>query len=312
MGCLRSHATIPLLEDRRDFEGYSGRVLILDEVDALVIDEEPNEAFVYPNKDLGDMATAVADALNEGDRERVEALASSEHPAAKRVVAEMTSEWTRASKMTQGTDFMYAKEAGKYCLLHSGRANHKAWSLALECRNFQDGLSKDILFQERLFVMSRPRVFRKYHRILGVTGSIGSDPERAFLKSTYKAAFFEVPPFLKTCTGSPFHEPVPAPLGEKQRPVYVESDVEQQIMRVAEVALEARERVPVLIIARDRTFVEKLVSRLRAAARSRGLGTVSDDIIRSLSRTLYEADSEHVLRVSHLSIDLSSLSSFLS
>lgn len=55
-------------------------------------------------------------------------------------------------------------------------------------------------------MMSRPRVFRKYHRILGLTGSIGSSAERSFLQQTYAAAFFEVPPFLKTCRGSPFHE----------------------------------------------------------------------------------------------------------
>ena len=42
---LRSfYASIARSEhDARDFDSYSGRVLILDEVDALVIDEEPNE-----------------------------------------------------------------------------------------------------------------------------------------------------------------------------------------------------------------------------------------------------------------------------
>merc|ERR1719207_193197 len=103
--------------------------------------------------------------------------------------------------------------------------------MALECRNFQDGHTRKIFYQERLFVMSRPRVFRKYHRILGLSGSIGSQAERTFLKETYKAAFFEVPPFLKTCRGSPFHEPVPAPLGQLQRPVYVESSTEAQLQR---------------------------------------------------------------------------------
>lgn len=29
-----------------DFDAYKGRVLILDEVDALVVDEEPNDIFV--------------------------------------------------------------------------------------------------------------------------------------------------------------------------------------------------------------------------------------------------------------------------
>ena len=50
-------------------------------------------------------------------------------------------------------------------------------------------------------MMSQPHVFRKYHRILGLSGSIGSDAERAFLRQTYGAAFFEVPAFLKTCRG---------------------------------------------------------------------------------------------------------------
>eukprot|EP00971_Amphidinium_carterae_P194883 3866958-Amphidinium_carterae.1 len=90
--------------------------------------------------------------------------------------------------------------------------------------------------------MSRPRVFRKYHRIIGLSGSIGSEAERAFLKETYRAEFFEVPPFLKCCRGSPFHEPVPAPLGEKKQSVYIEANLESQIQRLCEVALEARER----------------------------------------------------------------------
>lgn len=47
-------------------EGYEGRVLILDEVDALIIDEEPNEAFVYENEELGEIATTVAGILARG------------------------------------------------------------------------------------------------------------------------------------------------------------------------------------------------------------------------------------------------------
>eukprot|EP00913_Durusdinium_trenchii_P009193 g8642.t1 len=145
---------------------------------------------------------------------------------------------------------------------------------------------------ERLFVMSRPRVFRRYHRILGLSGSIGSDPERRFLQETYRAAFFEVPPFLKTCRGSPFHEPLPAKLGSSQAPIYVEETTEAQTSRIAEVAFEARDRVPVLIIARDRVHADHLVESLQAAARSRGLGATSEDVVRSLSRTLYEAEPE--------------------
>lgn len=281
-------------QDSRDFDSYSGRVLILDEVDALVIDEEPNEPFVYPNRELSQLATKVAQALLEGATPASDSLARlrSGHPAASRVVHEMCKEWDRGQKMVPGEDFVYSKESGRYCALQSGRANHKAWSLALECRNFKDSLGKEIFYQERLFVMSRPRVFRRYHRILGLSGSIGSDPERRFLQETYRAAFFEVPPFLKTCRGSPFHEPLPAKLGSSQAPIYVEETTEAQTSRIAEVAFEARDRVPVLIIARDRVHADHLVESLQAAARSRGLGATSEDVVRSLSRTLYEAEPE--------------------
>lgn len=267
--------------------------MILDEVDALIIDEEPNEAFVYPNEDLSRMATSVAEALARGmPVAELGHVCGSGHPAARRVCSEVAKEWQRGKQFQDGEDFVYSKEIGRYCQLQAGRVNPKAWSLALECRNFQDGMSRQILLQERLFVMSRPRVFRKYFRILGLSGSIGSKPEREFLKETYRAAFFEVPPFLKTCRGSPFHEPVPAPLGQMRRPVYVEANLQAQIARLAEVALEARERVPVLVISRDRIHADQLVEGLRAAARSRGLGGASDDMVRSLSRTLYEADAE--------------------
>ncbi|CAK0872487.1 unnamed protein product [Prorocentrum cordatum] len=106
----------------------------------------------------------------------------------------LDKEWNRGAQMTPGEDFVFVKDVGKYCALQSGRANPKTWSLALECRNFQDGLGRDILFQERLFVMSRPRVFRKYSRILGLSGSIGSQPERDFLRDTYSSSL--VPRFL--------------------------------------------------------------------------------------------------------------------
>ncbi|CAK0853073.1 unnamed protein product [Prorocentrum cordatum] len=280
---------------RGDFGTYEDRVLILDEVDALIIDEEPNEAFVYPNQELSQMATRVAQALKGGaSPEQLHGMwtGPQQHPAAARVVREMISEWARGSQMQASDDFVYVKESGRYCALQAGRANPKTWSLALECRNFQEGLSHEILYQERLFVMSRPRVFRKYHRILGLSGSMGTEAERRFLESTYRASFFEVPPFLKTCRGSPFHEATPVALGSGRRPVYVEPTPDAQLARLAEVAFEARESVPVLVIAKDRAQCDQLVERLRQAARSRGYGSAADDMVRSLSRTLCESDPE--------------------
>jgi len=277
--------------DKPNFDSYNERVLILDEVDALVIDEEPNDVFVYENKDLSRMATAVAGNLVKGASPDAVA-SSSKHPAAGRLVAEMSKEWARAKQMKAGEDFVFLKESGKYCALQSGRANPKSWSLALECRNFQDGLAREILFKERLFAASRPRVFRKYHRIMGLSGSVGSRPEQNFLRDTYGARFFKVPPFLKTCRGSPFHEALPVKLGQARREVYLEASAEAQVGRLVEIAFEARERVPVLVIAKDRGHADLIVDRLRQVARSRGVGALSEDMVRSLSRTLYEANAE--------------------
>mmetsp|Transcript_77595 Transcript_77595/g.225181 ORF Transcript_77595/g.225181 Transcript_77595/m.225181 type:complete len:1855 (+) Transcript_77595:102-5666(+) len=277
--------------ETRDFSHYQERVLILDEVDALVIDEEPNEAFVYPNQELSKMATQIAEHLKKGvTPDKLRSMFS--HPSAPRVIGLMLKEWEQAKKMVNGEDIVYGKDHGKYLLLQSGRVNPKAWSLALECRNYMDKLTRDILWQERMFVMSRPRVFRKYFRILGLSGSIGSQPERQFLQETYRAAFFEVPPFLKTCKGAPFHDAVPVPMGQLRQPVYVERNAQAQFARVAEVVLEAREKVPVLIIAKERGQADQLVDYLLQAARSHGLGRVSEDMVRSLSRTLYESDPE--------------------
>jgi hypothetical protein len=296
--CEAKHAQsfyASIARGKGDFGTYQDRVLILDEVDALIIDEEPNEAFVYPNQELSQMATRVAQALKGGaSPEQLHSMwtGPQQHPAAIRVVREMISEWARGSQMQASDDFVYVKESGRYCVLQAGRANPKTWSLALECRNFQEGLSHEILYQERLFVMSRPRVFKKYSRILGLSGSIGSEAERRFLESTYRASFFEVPPFLKTCRGSPFHEASPVALGSGRRPVYVEPTPDAQLARLAEVAFEARESVPVLVIAKDRAQCDQLVERLRQAARSRGYGSAADDMVRSLSRTLCESDPE--------------------
>lgn len=278
-----------------DFDSYKGRVLILDEVDALVVDEEPNDVFVYPNDELSQLATSIAELLSRNlSAEEISArvVPKSSHPAAPRVIAEMCKEWAHGRQMVSGKDFAFVKEANKHAAVHAGRTNLKAWSLALECRNFQDGNCKDILFQERLFVTSRPRVYKKYHRVLGLSGSIGNKPEQAFLKDTYKALFFKVPPFLKTCKGSPFHEATPVRCGKANKITYIEASEEAQAARLAELALDARERVPVLIIARDRAYADHLVERLRNAARTRGFGALSEDVVRSLSRSLYESDPE--------------------
>jgi len=84
----------------------------------------------------------------------------------------------------------------------------------------------------------------------------------------------------------------PVRLGQEQRMAYLEVSAEAQATRLAQISLDARDRVPVLIIAKDRAFADHLVEHLRNAARTRGLGALSEDVVRSLSRSLYESDPE--------------------
>jgi len=132
-------------------------------------------------------------------------------------------------------------------------------------------------------VMSRPRAFRKYGSIVGLSGSVGSDVERDFLGKIYGAKFFKVPDFLTTCRNAVTHVPTPCGL-------FIEEDEESQTTALCEKALRCREKTPVLIIAADRQKASVLAQELQAVATSRGLN--GKDVVRSLSRDLYENNPE--------------------
>eukprot|EP00971_Amphidinium_carterae_P003879 76940-Amphidinium_carterae.1 len=73
---------------------------------------------------------------------------------------------------------------------------------------------------------------------------------------------------------------MPAKLGQKRQAVYIEPNPETQFARLTEVVFEARERVPVLVIAKDRAVADHLVDALRHEAKSRGFGgALTQDMI---------------------------------
>ena len=44
-----------------------------------------------------------------------------------------------------------------------------------------------------------PYMYNKYGCIFELTGSVGGEAERAYIRKTYNAAVYEVPQFLHTC-----------------------------------------------------------------------------------------------------------------
>merc|ERR1719379_2714576 len=184
-----------------------------------------------------------------------------------------------ATKWVLHIDYTFEEHANRYFRVQGGRVHHGAWSLALEYKNFVDGFSDHITYNERLFVMSRPRCFQKYSHIVGLSGSVGSDAERNFLRNVYNANFVQVPKFLTTCRNVTCHDAVP--LG-----VHIKEDGDEQVQMICDEALRLHAKTPVLIIAKSRQHAATLSEKLQTLADTRGLR--ANDFIRPLTRSLYE------------------------
>eukprot|EP00928_Gymnodinium_smaydae_P087193 TRINITY_DN71500_c0_g1_i1.p1 TRINITY_DN71500_c0_g1~~TRINITY_DN71500_c0_g1_i1.p1 ORF type:complete len:1425 (-),score=377.94 TRINITY_DN71500_c0_g1_i1:98-3829(-) len=257
---------------------YRNRVLFVDEVDALLIDEAPNVPFVYENDPLSTFATKLAEAFKSHvPLPVIERFANT--PTEKKVLRSMRHAVQLSSKWTLHMDYAYDEHANRYFRVQRGRVNQGAWSLALDYKNYSADLIDRITYNERLFVMSRPRTIRKYSRIVGLSGSVGSPAERSFLRQLYEAEYFKVPRFLTTCRDSVCHDLTP--LG-----ISIEPDAASQLRTTRERAFDARKRTPVLIIAKDRHQATLLADELQSEANA--LGLRGCDVVRSLSRDIYE------------------------
>ena len=88
-----------------------------------------------------------------------------------------------------------------------------------------------------------PYMYCKYGCIFGLTGSVGGDAERAYIKKTYEAVAYEVPQFLHTCDATTKEE-------AKNLGVSITRTNEELIEKVVEAARQHYADKPVLIITR--------------------------------------------------------------
>ena len=138
----------------------------------------------------------------------------------------------------------YVEMGGQYAMLVDGKLPRvrltDAW---LEYLNYRD-FGVVPAFQTHFCCVSKPHLFNSYFCVCGLTGSLGGKAEKAFLTEVYSARAFKVPLFLDTCRG---HGKEPAVCIE----VSLHPDRPAQRAAIVRTALEARARVPVLIITRD-------------------------------------------------------------
>jgi len=299
-------------------ELYHDIVLIIDEVDALIVDKDPTDEFVY---DIGERQLEIQErnvSVREYTKE-VALAAGSENgmktqfitpldklmPKDAQSVAiyrEVVKLVKKVKEWKDRPDDKYKDESGMwYGTDKFGMVNKDYKSNFLEIMRLVDRKIDELSWYERLFVMSKPRVFKLYSRIIGFSGTVGNRMEQEFLSKAYGAHFFVVPPFLKTCTSTDekthqqqqlyfvaeWAKKQSLPKG-MQGPATVCATREEQVEQVLNVAFHARNSVPVLIITKDDDAVKDLTDHLENRAGSQHL--VKEDVIRPLQKSLFESN----------------------
>eukprot|EP00930_Biecheleria_cincta_P043640 TRINITY_DN29950_c0_g1_i1.p1 TRINITY_DN29950_c0_g1~~TRINITY_DN29950_c0_g1_i1.p1 ORF type:complete len:1685 (-),score=384.74 TRINITY_DN29950_c0_g1_i1:115-4836(-) len=301
-------------------------VLIMDEVDALIIDEAPSDHFVYDiswrllsrGLTLGDYVTQAARYIGKGQScpEDLEPSSDMEEQAFSHVqyLMEEVEKWRSKPKGERDAEYqLYVGSdeiglTGIYVRMLNGKADVKYQSNFLECLRMSEQLenaSYKMKWYERLFVMSKPRVLQQYSKIIGLSGTIGDAWERDFLHKAYNAQFYVVPPFLETCADVQVHSAQWAAI-EQQRvgnglrpvtmhvglpsPCVVAANAEQQYKLVESLCFEVRKMVPVLVITACPEDAERVVEQLRHHARTALAGCNPTDLIRSMSQREYDRD----------------------
>ena len=228
-----------------------GAVLIVDEVDALLCDRNPTSHFVMSETKTEAGVQRALTKLKAG-----EASATDSSPpdgVSEREWREAKTGYrgyTRVLEAGQNQAGGYCVVNGYFCLLdeHRHRSNYtdptvRALNyLGDDVQRASPLPSRSAAMMTVYYARSMPHVLAKYDRILGLSGSLGSDAEQQFIKQTYQAEFMHVPRFLDTCRDHR-HSP-PTLLG-----VSVTASLQAHAKVVAALAEAKARHVPVLVIA---------------------------------------------------------------
>lgn len=247
---------------RRDLNAYyrkyvsaaplANTVLVLDEVDQLIVDEKPNVNYVERDAERSPQLREYFDAFRAGAGDKLE-----DGPQkAKAAAAYKRGEELRASgkfAKVQETHSGTGEDRDVYVELdEKGKPRKGFYFASCEYLNYVfQGVppeSKSLYFQQ-----SMPFMMNQYEAILGLSGSLGSPSEQSFMRSTYGVRTMATPPFLNTCqamrkNAAKLHGGA----------VQVVNTFEEQVAEVQRLAVDFRQRVPVVILANDTASAKKL------------------------------------------------------
>eukprot|EP01047_Picozoa_sp_COSAG01_P066130 COSAG01_NODE_9069_length_2564_cov_4.288021_1_plen_811_part_10 len=233
-------------------DGLEEVILIVDEVDDLVIDENPRTNWVEPDVEQSEHILACFDALRtQGDRARKPS------GCADSIWQKARGARTRAKRMTQGKD--YARYGGQYKLLgRQQRILKNSVSPALDYLNYSEGLVDSVYMRSNSMVTCTPYVFNQYECIFGLTGSVGGPAEKAYLEQTYRAHVFTAPKFLDTCSDT--EQKI-----MRKDDVRAYSNEDQQHAAIVRLACEKCSATPVIIITKSIEEVDVVHNKLERA-----------------------------------------------
>lgn len=223
---------------RRVFKGFvppfPDTVLIVDEVDELIVDGTPNSYYVKPDVERGaGFATAVR-CISEAQA-KPESITDTTWALAQKACA-------LADTKVESTDYVVTSDSVVE-LVRGRRTTHTSdWLRVLRQRKHGKNATVDSYF----FIQNVSHMFSQYQAIMGLSGSLGSPAERAFLQKVFRAEFVHTPSFLDTCNGVKKHQPA-----LNNNTVIIRDNQFHQFTQVLQLVSEKQNRVPIVIVCEN-------------------------------------------------------------
>ena len=252
-----------MLDGKLD-ETLGQTVVIVDEVDDLVVNENPNANYVKEDAErTPDLRKCFAALKRDEKLSFLRGVEVRIWEQAKEAVRE-------ANSRVEGRDYRLVVEGGRQLaviLVNGVIPQVRRAAMWLSYLNYKLSGAQPIA-ESPFATVCTPYVFNKYAAIFGLSGSVGGQAELHYLASTYGAVKFEVPRFLDTCTGDTTKVVT-------NHGVELVAGEAALVARVVELCRRWVRLVPVLVITSGTAEQLKVYAALREAE-----GIVADEVQR--------------------------------
>ena len=254
---------------RRVFEGhvppFPDTILIVDEVDELIVDGDPNSRYVKEDIEqtagFSEAVTLISRGAIGGTGHLFQPTRPDNIKAAVWNAAEDACR--EADRKNEGDDYVVTSDGVEMCKQGKRTGHTSTWLRVLRQRIHGTSATRDSTF----FVQNISHMFGQYQAIMGLSGSLGSPCERTFLKEIFRAEFVETPSFLDTCDGVTKGCPTLVTSNNNvSGTVTIHSNENQQFEDAIALATEYQKKVPVVIVCENPIIARFVYDKLQQCA----------------------------------------------